>query len=121
MTPSERVLDQIRRMSVADLVELVRALECEITGRGGRAAAGVAAVTGTGVSLRDFETDRAAVIRAVRDITDLGLREARSGTGADDGERDGGPEGAGLPAKPQTPLPSGESSERVTVPVLPKR
>ncbi len=121
MTPSKQVLDQIRRMSVADLADLVRALEREITGRGGTAAAGVAVPSGAGVSLRGLETDRTTVISAVREITDLGLREARSATGADDGDRDEGLEEAGSPARPIGPPPSGENSERMEIPVRPRR
>lgn len=66
MTPSEQVLGAIRRMCIADLVDLVRVLESE-----------VAEATGAGVSLRNFGAEKVAVIRAVREVTDLGLREAQ--------------------------------------------
>lgn len=119
MTANERVLDEIRRMSVADLVDLVRALESEIAHRADTTAA--AATTGAGVSLRDFGADPIAIIKAVRELTDLGLREARSLTDAVDRDHDGGPEGVGLPAKPKGPLPSGENSERIAAAVRSRR
>ena len=122
MTSSEQVLEGIRRMSVADLVDLVRSLEREIIGRDDMATADVAEGSGVGVSLRDFGADKVAVIRAVREITDLGLREAREVAVTDEGDQDGGPEeGAGLPARPRTPPPSGEGAERMEVPIPPRR
>lgn len=120
MPVKERVLDEIRRMSVADLVDLVHALEREIAGCDDGAAAEAAESSGTGVSLRDFGADKIGVIRAVREVTELGLREARVAA-TDEGDPDGGPEGTGLPAKPKAPPPSGEVSERMEVPVRPRR
>ena len=125
MTVQEQVLDAIRRMSVADLVELVRALEGEMAGRGGGATVDDAGRSGVPISLRDLGADRIAVIKAVREITDLGLREAMGmvdtggGTGAAD--NDEGPETAGVPAKPRTPLPSDEAAERLAVPKRPRQ
>ena len=125
----EQVLDAIKQMRVADLVDLVRAIsaEMEIHGDTGAmtAADGVEAASDSGatVSLRDFSADRIAVIKAVREMTDLGLREARGlvetgpATGAaDDADNDEGLETAGVPAKPRAPLPSGEAAERLIAP-----
>ena len=124
MTAQEQVLDAIRRMSVADLVELVRALEGEMVGRGG-ATVDDAGRSGVPISLRDLGADRIAVIKAVREITDLGLRDAMGmvdtggGTGAAD--NDEGPETAGVPAKPRTPPPSDEAAERLAGPRRPRQ
>ena len=58
-------------------------------------------------------------------LLDLGLREAMGmvdtggGTGAAD--NDEGPETAGVPAKPRTPLPSDEAAERLAVPRRPRQ
>ena len=120
MPVKERVLDEIRRMRVADLVDLARVLESEISSRNDMAVAVVAAATGTGVSPRDFVADQIAVIKAVREITDLGLREARDMTDTDDSDHDGGPEEAGMPAWPKRPSPCREDSERMEVPVRPR-
>ena len=132
VTVQEQVLDAIKQMSVADLVDLVRAISAEMAIHGDtgamRAADGAEAAgdPGATVSLRDFGADRVAVIKAVREMTDLALREARGlveagpATGvADDADDDEGLERAGVPAKPRAPLPSGEASERLTVPGRP--
>ena len=128
----EQVLDAIKQMSVADLVDLVRAISAEMAIHGDTGAmtvadgAEAAGDSGATVSLRDFSADRIAVIKAVREMTDLALREARGlveagpATGAaDDADNDEGLETAGVPAKPRAPLPSGEAAERLTVPGRP--
>ena len=79
----EEVLDEIRRMSAADLADLVRALSADL------AAAPAAATTPSertsavgpephSVGLSSASSaDRIELIKAVREATDLGLREAR--------------------------------------------
>ena len=125
MPVQEQVLDAIKQMSVADLMDLVRAISAEMAIHGDtgamRAADGAEAAgySGATVSLRDFGADRIAVIKAVREMTDLALREARGlvagpATGvADDMDNDEGLATVGVPAKPWAPLPSGEASRAV--------
>ena len=144
MSVQEQVLDEIRRMSVADLLDLVRAIAAELetsgNGVGGTAGpveglAGGSGGGGVSISFSDFGADKIEIIKAVREITDLGLREARAlvdasplqvanwhpDTDSDTSTDADGPGAAGVPAKPKTPSPSGEGSERMEVPVGPRR
>ena len=89
MTKDE-LIDEIKQMTVIDLSELVKALEEEF---GVSAAAPVAAVAaapvdGAGavaaeeqtefdVVLKEFGANKIAVIKAVRELTPLGLKEAK--------------------------------------------
>ena len=127
MPVKEQVLDEIRRMSVADLVDLVRATAAELGTSGNDVRATAASVPepaeGSGasdlsISLSDFGADKIEVIRAVREITDLGWREAQALVDASpsqvanwdpDADSDtstdaDGPESAGTPARPKTPV-----------------
>lgn len=134
MPVQEYVLNEIRRMSAADLV---RALATELETSDARAVTTAGPAGGpvqlgpsdkVAVSLRDFGTDRIAIIRAVREATDLGLREAQarleaSPSAVRDWGQDSpeGPEPVGVPVKPRTPLPSGEASERLDIPLWPRQ
>ncbi|MCH7738779.1 MAG: 50S ribosomal protein L7/L12 [Chloroflexi bacterium] len=89
MTKDE-LIDEIKQMTVIDLSELVKALEDEF---GVSAAAPVAAVAaapvdGAGadaaeektefdVVLKEYGANKIAVIKAVRELTPLGLKEAK--------------------------------------------
>ncbi len=89
MTKDE-LIDEIKQMTVIDLSELVKSLEEEF---GVSAAAPVAAVAaapvdGAGaaaaeeqtefdVVLKEFGANKIAVIKAVRELTPLGLKEAK--------------------------------------------
>ena len=89
MTKDEMV-DAIKEMSVLDLSELVKTLEDEF-GVSAAAPVAVAAAptadaggdggseekTEFNVVLKDFGANRIAVIKAVRDLTPLGLKEAK--------------------------------------------
>ncbi len=91
MAVNQEVLDAIKEMSVMDLADLVKAIEEEF---GISAAAPMAAAAPAGivtddapsaaeeqsefdVTLADFGANKINVIKAVREITDLGLREAK--------------------------------------------
>jgi large subunit ribosomal protein L7/L12 len=93
MAVNQEVLDAIKNMSVMDLADLVKAIEEEF---GVSAAAPMAvAVPAAGVvtddapsaadedqteftiTLADFGANKINVIKAVREVTDLGLREAK--------------------------------------------
>ena len=93
MAVNQEVLDAIKDMSVMDLADLVKAIEEEF----GISAApmAVAAAPAAGVvtddapsaaaeeqteftiTLADFGANKINVIKAVREVTDLGLREAK--------------------------------------------
>ena len=94
MAVNQEVLDAIKDMSVMDLADLVKAIEEEfgISAAAPMAvaapAAGVVtddAPSGAGddeqteftVTLADFGANKINVIKAVREVTDLGLREAK--------------------------------------------
>lgn len=93
MAVNQEVLDAIKGMSVMDLADLVKAIEDEfgISAAAPMVAAGpVGVVTddapaGAGddeqteftVMLNDFGANKINVIKAVREVTDLGLREAK--------------------------------------------
>ncbi|MCY4416211.1 MAG: 50S ribosomal protein L7/L12 [Chloroflexi bacterium] len=92
MAVNQEVLEAIKNMSVMDLADLVKAIEDEF---GVSAAAPVAvaaapaAVTDDApsaaaddqteftITLADFGANKINVIKAVREVTDLGLREAK--------------------------------------------
>ena len=93
MAVNQEVLEAIRGMSVMDLADMVKALEEEF-GISAAAPMAVAAApagvsddapAGTGddeqteftIMLADFGANKINVIKAVREITDLGLREAK--------------------------------------------
>ena len=87
----EKILEEIKKMSVMDLSELVKALEEEF---GVSAAVAVAAAPGAAgapateeaeveeqtefnVILKEFGANKIKVIKAVREVTTLGLKEAK--------------------------------------------
>ena len=86
----EELIEEIKKMSVLDLSEVVKALEEEF---GVSAAAPVAVAAQSGgdssesseaeekdtftVTLKEFGSNKIAVIKAVREITPLGLKEAK--------------------------------------------
>ena len=89
MATKEELLEQIKGLSVLELSELVKALEEEF---GVSAAAPVAVVaapdaggdavaaeeqTEFTVTLSDFGANKISVIKVVRELTNLGLREAK--------------------------------------------
>ncbi len=89
MTKDEMVA-AIKEMSVLDLSELVKTLEDEFgVSAAAPVAVAVAADTGGGaaeaeeektefnVVLKDFGANKSAVIKAVRELTPLGLKEAK--------------------------------------------
>ncbi|HLF05389.1 MAG TPA: 50S ribosomal protein L7/L12 [Dehalococcoidia bacterium] len=91
MVTKEEILQSIKGMSVLDLSDLVKALEKEfgITaaapvavmaaagGAGPAAAAAVEEKTEFEVTLREIGPNKINVIKAVREVTSLGLREAK--------------------------------------------
>jgi large subunit ribosomal protein L7/L12 len=93
MAVNQEVLEAIRGMNVMDLADLVKALEEEFgisaAAPMAMAAAPAGAVTDDApsaaaeeqsefdVTLADFGANKINVIKAVREITDLGLREAK--------------------------------------------
>ena len=90
MTTKEEVLDAIKGMSVLELAELVKELE-DAFGVSAAAPVAVAAApaaaeeavqeeeeqTEFNVILKDFGSNKINVIKAVRSITTLGLKEAK--------------------------------------------
>jgi large subunit ribosomal protein L7/L12 len=89
MTKDEMV-EAIKGMSVLDLSELVKTLEDEFGVSAAAAVAPVAQDSGNGgggepeeeqtefnVVLKDFGANKIAVIKAVRELTPLGLKEAK--------------------------------------------
>ena len=129
MPVQEEVLDEIRRMSAADLADLVRALSADLaaapaptTTPSERTSAVGPEPHSVGLSIAS-SVDRIELIKAVREATDLGLREARElvdsapdraarrGT-----ERDEGPEPAGVPALPKPPLPQDQTGAELALP-----
>jgi large subunit ribosomal protein L7/L12 len=87
---AEEVKDFIKNMSLMDAAKLVKALEEELgvsaaapvamVAAGGAAAGGAAAAeeqTEFTVTLADAGADRVKVIKVVREITSLGLKEAK--------------------------------------------
>ena len=94
MAVNQEVLDAIKGMSVMDLADLVKAIEEEF-GISAAAPMAIAAAPAAGVvtddapsaagdeqtefdvTLADFGANKINVIKAVREVTDLGLREAK--------------------------------------------
>ena len=89
MTKDE-LIDEIKQMTVIDLSELVKALEDEfgVSAAAPVAAAAAAPVDGAGadaaeektefdVVLKEYGANKIAVIKAVRELTPLGLKEAK--------------------------------------------
>lgn len=91
MATKEEILESIKGMTVLDLSDLVKALEKEF---GITAAAPVAVMAASGgagpaaapvveeqtefeVTLREIGPNKINVIKAVREVTSLGLREAK--------------------------------------------
>jgi large subunit ribosomal protein L7/L12 len=89
----QQVIDYIKGISVMELSQLVKALESELGvsaaaampmmgmpmmgGGGGAAAAPVEEKTEFDVILTDAGTNKINVIKAVREVTSLGLKEAK--------------------------------------------
>ncbi len=88
----QQVIDYIKGISVLELSQLVKALESELgvsaaaampmampvgAGGGGGAAAPVEEKTEFNVNLVDIGGDKIKVIKVVREVTSLGLKEAK--------------------------------------------
>ena len=80
------ILSAVSEMSVMDLNDLVKAFEekfgvsaaaMSAPAAGGAAAAAVEEQTEFNLILSDFGANKVSVIKAVREITDLGLKEAK--------------------------------------------
>ncbi|MGB3622148.1 50S ribosomal protein L7/L12 [Ketobacter sp. MCCC 1A13808] len=84
---NEDILNAIAEMSVMDLVELVSAIEekfgvsaaapVAVAAAGGEVAAAAEEQTEFDVILESFGENKVAVIKAVRGVTGLGLKEAK--------------------------------------------
>ncbi|MBI3171537.1 MAG: 50S ribosomal protein L7/L12, partial [Hydrocarboniphaga effusa] len=88
MASKEEILDSIAKMSVMDLVDLVKLMEDKFgvtaaapvamaAAGGGAAAAAVEEKTEFTVVLASFGEKKVEVIKVVREITGLGLKEAK--------------------------------------------
>ena len=88
----QQVIDYIKGISVLELSQLVKALESELgvsaaaampmampggAAGGGAAAAAVEEKTEFNVTLTEAGTDKIKVIKVVREVTSLGLKEAK--------------------------------------------
>ena len=88
----DQVVDYIKNISVLELSQLVKKLEAELGvsaaaavpmgmpmagGGGGAAAAAVEEKTEFNVTLTEAGTDKIKVIKVVREVTSLGLKEAK--------------------------------------------
>ena len=83
----DEILDAISNMSVMDVVDLVSAMEDKFGVSAAAVAAAPAAVSGDAAAeevqtafaivLTSFGANKVAVIKAVRAVTDLGLKEAK--------------------------------------------
>ena len=83
----ENIIDAIAQMTVLDLSELVKEMEVKfgvsaaavaVAGGGGAVAAVVEEKTEFDVILTDFGANKVAAIKVVREITGLGLAEAKA-------------------------------------------
>jgi large subunit ribosomal protein L7/L12 len=87
MASKEEILDSIAKMSVMDLVDLVKLMEDKfgvtaaapvaVAAAGGAAAAPVEEKTEFTVVLASFGEKKVDVIKVVRELTGLGLKEAK--------------------------------------------
>ena len=89
MASKEEILDSIAKMSVMDLVDLVKLMEEKFgvtaaapvavaaAGGGGAAAAPVEEKTEFTVHLAAFGEKKVEVIKVIREVTGLGLKEAK--------------------------------------------
>ena len=83
----QQVIDYIKGISVLELSQLVKALESELgvsaaaampmAMPGGGAAAPVEEKTEFNVNLQEIGADKIKVIKVVREVTSLGLKEAK--------------------------------------------
>jgi large subunit ribosomal protein L7/L12 len=87
----QQVIDYIKGISVMELSQLVKALESELgvsaaaampmampmAGAGGGAAAPAEEKTEFNVTLTEVGADKIKVIKVVREVTNLGLKEAK--------------------------------------------
>ena len=83
----QQVIDYIKGISVLELSQLVKALESELgvsaaaampmAGGGAAAAAPAEEKTEFNVTLTEAGTDKIKVIKVVREVTSLGLKEAK--------------------------------------------
>ena len=87
----QQVIDYIKGISVLELSQLVKSLESELgvsaaaavavaapgAGGGGAAAAAVEEKTEFNVTLTEIGADKIKVIKVVREVTSLGLKEAK--------------------------------------------
>jgi large subunit ribosomal protein L7/L12 len=87
----QQVIEYIKGISVMELSQLVKALESELgvsaaaampmampgAGGGGAAAAPVEEKTEFNVTLTEIGADKIKVIKVVREVTSLGLKEAK--------------------------------------------
>ena len=88
MATKEELLESIKKLSVMDLAELVKALEEEFGVSAAAPVAVAAPASGDGagaaeeqteftVTLQEIGPNKINVIKAVRELTSLGLREAK--------------------------------------------
>lgn len=84
MSKIAQIMDEIKELKVLELAELVKALEEEfgvsatpVVAAGGAAVAEVAEQTEFDVILVHFGDSKMNVIKAVREVTGLGLKEAK--------------------------------------------
>ena len=74
------ILDEIKALTILEVADLVKALEEEFgvsAAVGGAAAPAVEEKTEFDVVLTSFGTSKLGVIKAVREVTGLGLKEAK--------------------------------------------
>lgn len=87
---AKKVLDKVSEMTVLELAELVKVLEDKFGvsaapvavataggGAGGDASGGVEEKSAYNINLIDIGGNKIGVIKAVREVTDLGLKEAK--------------------------------------------
>ena len=81
-----KLLEEIKGLTILEMAELVKAMEEEfgvsaapvaVAGGGGAAAAAVEEKTDFDVILKDGGASKLGVIKVVREITGLGLKEAK--------------------------------------------